>query len=288
MTEINLNERIEEAKVKIREADAILIGAGAGLSAATGISYSGPEFKKEFADYIRKYGFQDLYSSGFYEFPTEEERWTRWARHIQYTLLSRDGMPLYKDLLRIVQGKDYFVITTNVDEQFRKAGFPSDWLFEVQGDYGRMQCSVACHNKTYDDTEVVNAINSHAHDMTVDPKYVPVCPVCGGTMDINLRINQYFVEDARWHESAQRYDRFVNKHLNTHLVMLELGVGMNTPGIIRYPFEQITYDNRLSTLIRMNDSWTTGLKENAARTITFAEDMSLVIPRLIESGRSDG
>ena len=148
MIEKTLNERIKEARQKIMEADAVLIGAGAGLSAAAGIDYAGPEFRKEFADYIKKYGFKDLYSSGFYDFPTEEERWTRWARHIRFTLLSRDSMPLYKDLLRLVEGKDYFVITTNVDEQFRKAGFPTDRLFEVQGDYGRMQCSVACHEKT--------------------------------------------------------------------------------------------------------------------------------------------
>ncbi|MDE6296739.1 MAG: Sir2 silent information regulator family NAD-dependent deacetylase, partial [Muribaculaceae bacterium] len=233
MIEKSLNQRIEDAKAKIRDAEAILIGGGAGLSAASGISYSGPEFRREFADYISKYGFQDLYSSGFYDFPTEEERWTRWARHIRYTTLSRDGMPLYKDLLRLIKGKDYFVITTNVDEQFRKAGFPSDRIFEVQGDYGKMQCSVACHNKTYDDTEVVNAINAHAHDMTVDSQYVPVCPVCGGTMDVNLRINQYFVEDNRWHESADKYEKFVNCHQNSKLVLIELGVGMNTPAIIR-------------------------------------------------------
>ena len=281
MIEKTLKKRIETAKEKIREADAILIGAGAGLSAAAGIDYSGPEFRTAFADYIRKYGFQDLYSSGFYDFPTEEERWTRWARHIQFTLLSRKGMPLYNDLLRIVQDKDYFVITTNVDEQFRKAGFPSDRIFEVQGDYGRMQCSVACHNKTYDDTEVVNTINAHAHDMTVASEYVPVCPVCGGTMDVNLRINQYFVEDERWHKSAERYEEFVNKHLNSRLVLLELGVGMNTPSIIRYPFERITHRNNKSTLIRLNNSWTQGAMENASRTITFGEDMSKVIPLLV-------
>ena len=281
MSDKTFDERIDEARRKIKEADAVLIGAGAGLSAAAGIEYAGSEFRKEFADYIKKYGFSDLYSSGFYAFPTEEERWTRWARHIQFSLLSRDGMPLYKDLLRLVAGKDYFVITTNVDEQFRKAGFPTDRLFEVQGDYGRMQCSVACHDKTYDDTDVVNAINSHAHDMTVDSKYVPICPVCGGTMDVNLRINQYFVEDTHWHESAERYERFVNKHLKSKLVMLELGVGMNTPGIIRYPFEQITFDYKNATLIRFNDSWPLGAKENVDRTITFPEDMSRVIVKLI-------
>ncbi|MDE6005971.1 MAG: Sir2 silent information regulator family NAD-dependent deacetylase [Muribaculaceae bacterium] len=281
MIEKILHKRIEEAKEKIREADAILIGGGAGLSAAAGIDYSGPEFRKAFADYIRKYGFQDLYSSGFYDFPTEEERWTRWARHIQFTLLSRKGMPLYNDLLRIVQDKDYFVITTNVDEQFRKAGFPHDRIFEVQGDYGRMQCSVACHNKTYDDTEVVNTINAHAHDLTVASEYVPICPVCGGTMDVNLRINQYFVEDERWHESAERYEKFVNKYLDSRLVMLELGVGMNTPAIIRYPFEEITYTNKKSILIRINNNWTQGVRENVSRTITFDEDMSKVIPLLV-------
>ncbi|MDE6551769.1 MAG: Sir2 silent information regulator family NAD-dependent deacetylase [Muribaculaceae bacterium] len=283
MSEKTLNERINEARQKIMEADAVLIGAGAGLSAAAGIDYAGPEFRKEFADYIKKYGFKDLYSSGFFDFPTEEERWTRWARHIRFTLLSRDGMPLYKDLLRLVEGKDYFVITTNVDEQFRKAGFPTDRLFEVQGVYGRMQCSVACHDKTYDDTETVREINAHAHGMTVDSQYVPVCPVCGGTMDVNLRINRFFVEDKRWHQAAERYEDFVNRHIGSRLVLLELGVGMNTPGIIRYPFERIVYTDREATLIRLNDSWPHGAREIADRTISFPEDMNIIIPKLFFS-----
>ncbi len=276
----NLSDRIRDAREKIKEADAILIGAGAGLSSAAGIDYSGPEFRKEFADYIQKYGFSDLYTSGFYDFPTEEERWTRWARHIRFTLLSREDMPLYKELLRLVEGKDFFVITTNVDEQFRKAGFPSDHLFEVQGDYGKMQCSVACHNRTYDNTDIVNAINAHAHDMTVDSKYIPVCPVCGGTMDVNLRINEYFVEDDNWHESAERYEQFVRRHINSRLVLLELGVGMNTPSIIRYPFERITFTDKHATLIRLNSGWPHGAGEISGRTIAFTEDMSQIISLL--------
>ncbi|MDE6702362.1 MAG: Sir2 silent information regulator family NAD-dependent deacetylase [Muribaculaceae bacterium] len=282
MSEKPLNERIDNAIDKIKTADAILIGAGAGLSSAAGIDYSGPEFRNEFADYIQKYGFRDLYSSGFYDFPTEEERWTRWARHIRFTLLSRDAMPLYKSLLQLVDGKDFFVITTNVDEQFRKAGFPIDRLFEVQGDYGKMQCSVACHDKTYDDTEVVNAINAHAHDMTVDSRYVPVCPVCGKSMDVNLRVNQYFVEDENWHKAANLYEKFITSHINSRLVLLEIGVGMNTPSIIRYPFEHITYSDKKATLIRMNDSWPLGVKENADRTISFAEDISQIIPKMVD------
>ncbi|MDE6371607.1 MAG: Sir2 silent information regulator family NAD-dependent deacetylase [Duncaniella sp.] len=282
MTEKTLGERIEEARNRIKEAESVLIGAGAGLSAASGIDYSGPGFRKEFADYIRKYGFTDLYSSGFYDFPTEEERWTRWARHIRFTLLSRGAMPLYDDLLRLVEGKDFFVITTNVDEQFRKARFPAERIFEVQGDYGRMQCAVACHDRTYDDTGVVNAINAHAHDLTVDSRYVPVCPVCGGPMDVNLRINRYFVEDDRWHEAAKRYEKFVARHIGSRLVLLEIGVGMNTPSIIRYPFERITYADEKATLIRMNDSWPHAPKEIAGRTISFAEDIGRIIPELMD------
>ena len=276
------DDRISEARRKIKDADAILVGAGAGLSAAAGIDYAGPEFRRDFADYIRKYGFTDLYSSGFYDFPTEEERWARWARHIRFALLSRDAMPLYDELLRLVKGKDFFVITTNVDEQFRKAGFPADRLFEVQGDYGRMQCSHACHDRTYDDTEVVNTINAHAHDLTVDSRFVPACPVCGGTMDVNLRVNQYFVEDENWHKAAARYEEFVASHISSRLVLLEIGVGFNTPAIIRYPFERITYTDQSATLIRLNDSWPQGAREIARRTISFAEDMNVVIPKLAE------
>ena len=276
----NFETRIAQAKEKLAGADAIVVGSGAGLSAAAGIDYSGPEFRKEFADYIAKYGFPDLYSSSFYDFPTEEERWARWARHIDYVRFRRGAMPLYRELFGLVKDRNYFVITTNVDAQFRKAGFNPDKIFEVQGDYGLMQCATGCHDKLYSDQETVENILKHSHDMTVDSKYVPVCPVCGGNMDVHVRKNQYFVQDENWLHAADRYEEFMHRYDNTRIVLIELGIGYNTPAIIRYPFERIVYHNKQATLIRLNAEYPEGPAETAARTIAFTENMGEVIEKL--------
>lgn len=279
MTEFE--KKISLAAEKLREADAIVIGAGAGLSAAAGLDYSGDGFKKEFADYIRKYHFPELYSSSFYEFPTEEERWARWARHIDYIRFRPGAMPLYMELYDLVKNRNYFVITTNVDAQFRKAGFNPDKIFEVQGDYGLMQCAVGCHPKLYSDKNTVENILKHSHDMTVASEYVPVCPVCGGNMDVHVRKNRYFVQDEAWYAAADRYEAFINRYAESgKVVLFELGIGYNTPAIIRYPFEQITYRNIQATLIRLNADYPHGPKETASQTIAFTEDMSKVISML--------
>lgn len=279
MTEFE--KKISLAAEKLREADAIVIGAGAGLSAAAGLDYSGDGFNKEFADYIKKYHFPDLYSSSFYEFPTEEERWARWARHIDYIRFRPGEMPLYMELYDLVKDRNYFVITTNVDAQFRKAGFNPDKVFEVQGDYGLMQCAVGCHPKLYSDKNTVENILKHSHDMTVASEYVPVCPVCGGNMDVHVRKNRYFVQDEAWYAAANRYEAFINRYVESgKVVLFELGIGYNTPSIIRYPFQQITYRNTQATLIRFNADYPHGPKETASQTIAFTEDMSKVISML--------
>lgn len=267
---------------KIKDSRAIVIGAGAGLSAAAGLDYSGPGFRKAFADYIEKYRFPDLYTSSFHEFPTEEERWARWARHIDYARFRPGAFPLYLRLLELVKDHQYFVITTNVDGQFRKAGFDPDRIFEVQGDYGLMQCATGCHPGVYSDRETVEEILKHSHDLTVDSKYLPVCPVCGGDMDVHVRKNQYFVEDESWNKAADRYEDFMTRYAGSGaVVLLELGVGYNTPAIIRYPFEQITFRNPSATLIRLNPDYPNGPQETAARTISFTENMDKVIGKLL-------
>lgn len=279
----SFSDRIKIAREKLDEADAVVIGAGAGLSAAAGLDYSGPEFKKEFADYIEKYHFPDLYSSSFHDFPTEEERWARWARHIYYARFRPGAFPLYSELLELVKGRNYFVITTNVDAQFKKAGFDPSKIFEVQGDYGLMQCAVGCHTKVYSDKDTVETILKHSHDLTVAPEFVPVCPVCGGNMDIHVRKNQYFVQDENWNKSADGYEEFMTEYAeNGKVVLLELGIGFNTPAIIRYPFEQITYRNPNATLIRLNAEYPHGPVETSARTISFTENMEYVIKTLLK------
>lgn len=275
----NFKERIKLAKDKLVEADAVVIGAGAGLSTAAGLDYSGLEFQREFADYIAKYSFPDLYSSSFYGFPTEEERW---ARHIQYARFRPDAFPLYRELFDLVKNKNYFVITTNVDAQFRKAGFDSDRIFEVQGDYGLMQCEHGCHPKLYSDKEAVEQIVMHSHNLTVAPQYVPVCPVCGGNMDVHVRKNQFFIQEQNWKKAADSYENFIARYAQkAKVVLLELGVGFNTPTVIRFPFEQIAYRNHEATLIRLNSEHPNGPAENAAHTISFTENMQKVIAALL-------
>ena len=246
---------LQKAEAAITGAEYILIGAGAGLSTAAGIHYSGPEFEAAFKDMIARYGFTDLYSSSFYPFRTEEEKWAYWSRHIDYARFSPPALPLYKRLLEMVRNKDHFVITTNVDGQFVKAGFDPDKIFEVQGDYGMMQCATACHPKRYSNESLVRQMVERQRDCRVPSDLVPVCPVCGGPMEINVRKDGCFVEDEGWHLQAQRYCDFVNTACEKKLVLLEYGVGFNTPVIIRYPFERMAAEFPQTTLVRINKDY---------------------------------
>ena len=237
----------------IDEADSILIGAGSGLSTAAGIDYAGEEFKTKFKPFIEKYGFTDLYTSSFYEFPDEEHRWAYWSKHIDFANTGRKGTSLYKNIFEAVNDKNYFVITTNVDDQFYKTGFDKDKIFRTQGSYRFIQCSKACHKKLYDDKEMVEKmLDVIDEDLKVPSNLVPVCPVCKENMEPNLRKDEYFVEDDLWHKQSRAYRKFLEDNKDKKLVLLEFGVGFNTPGIIRFPFEQLvlSYDNW--TLIRFN------------------------------------
>ena len=234
---------INRLKHEIETADAIVIGAGAGLSTAAGFTYSGDRLQKYFADFVEKYGFRDMYSAGFYPFETLEEQWGFWSRYIYINRYMDADNGTYKRLLALVKDKDYFVITTNVDHQFQKAGFDKARLFYTQGDYGLWQCSVPCHQKTYDNEETVRAMLEQQENMCVPSELVPRCPVCGKPMGMNLRADDTFVEDEGWHRAAERYDAFLLAHDGQHILFLELGVGMNTPGIIKYPFWRMTYAN---------------------------------------------
>ena len=234
---------IDHLKKEIQTADAIVIGAGAGLSTAAGFTYSGERLQKYFADFVEKYGFQDMYSGGFYPFETSEEMWAYWSRYIYINRYMDVDNGTYKRLFELVKDKDYFVITTNVDHQFQKEGFDKQRLFYTQGDYGLWQCSEPCHQKTYDNEETVRAMFETQKNMRVPSELVPHCPVCGKPMSMNLRADDTFVEDEGWHRAAERYDEFLRRHEGLHILFLELGVGMNTPVIIKYPFWKMTYAN---------------------------------------------
>ena len=267
------NEEITKFHEILDSAECVVVGAGAGLSASAGFSYSGGRFRKYFSDFEAKYHFHDMYSGGFADFCSLEENWAYWSRFIYINRYMHAPLPVYEKLLELVRAKDYFVITTNVDHCFQKAGFDKKRLFYTQGDYGLFQCCVPCHKKTYDNEEIVKKMlisqgfgfkdSENKKDgglifpenplkMEIPSELVPHCPVCGKPMSMNLRCDETFVEDDGWHEAARRYQDFLEKHKNAKTLFLELGVGGNTPGIIKYPFWNLTYKNKNAFYVSLN------------------------------------
>ncbi len=267
-------------------ADAILIGAGAGLSTAAGMSYSGLRFNRYFSDFRDKYGITDMYSGGFYPFDTLEEYWAWWSRQIFVNRYNTHAGKPYTDLLELVTDKDYFVLTTNVDHQFQLAGFDKQRLFYTQGDYGLWQCSKPCHAKTYDNEDVVRKMIDEACDMKVPSKLVPHCPYCGAPMTMNLRCDDSFVEDEGWHEANARYAEFCEAHEGLHVLYLELGVGLNTPVIIKYPFWQATAKNHnaVYACVNMGEAFCPRVIEK--RSICIDGDIAEVLGDMARAKRS--
>lgn len=271
-------DRLGEA---LKKADAVLIGAGAGLSAAAGLTYSGERFQKYFSDFAKKYGIKDMYSGGFYPFDTLEEYWAWWSRQIFVNRYDVSVGKPYLDLLHLVKDQDYFVLTTNVDHQFQLAGFDKKRMFYMQGDYGLWQCSKACHNKTYDNEQAVRQMVKDQRNMKIPHELVPHCPVCGAPMTMNLRCDDLFVQDDGWFEAQERYDRFVQSHENAKLLFLELGVGLNTPSIIKLPFWQMTSQNPCATYACLNKGEAFCPGEIANQSLCIDHDVSETLERLI-------
>ena len=273
---------IESLRKEINTADAIVIGAGAGLSTAAGFTYSGERLQRYFADFVDKYGFKDMYSGGFYPFPTLEEQWAYWSRYIYINRYMDAPNDTYKRLFELVKDKDYFVLTTNVDHQFQKAGFDKRRLFYTQGDYGLWQCSEPCHQKTYDNEETVRAMYEQQKNMRIPAELIPHCPVCGKPMSMNLRADDTFVEDDGWHKAAERYDEFIRRHEGMHVLFLELGVGMNTPVIIKYPFWKMTYANPKAVYACLNFGEAYVPDEIAGQSICINGDIREVLDSIAE------
>lgn len=278
----NFSHSIEQLSQSILEADAIIIGAGAGMSTSSGFTYSGKRFDENFSDFIQKYNFQDMYSAGFYPFDTLEEYWAYWSRYIYINRYDQPAGRPYKDLLKLVKDKNYFVLTTNVDRRFQVAGFDKHRLFYTQGDYGLWQCSKPCHYKTYDNEEIVRQMVKKQKDMLVPANLVPYCPMCGAPMSINLRADNTFVEDEGWHMAANRYQNFIHRHKELSVLYLELGVGGNTPGIIKYPFWQMTLQNPKATYACINVSEAFVPKEIEQQSICIQSDISKVLKVLTD------
>lgn len=278
---VNFSQQIELLQEKLKQADAVLIGAGAGLSAAAGLTYSGERFERFFSDFREKYSITDIYSGGFYPFETLEEYWAWWSRHIFYNRYVDAPVPVYDKLLTAVKGTDYFVLTTNVDHQFQRAGFDKKRLFYTQGDYGLWQCSRACHDRTCDNEVTVRRMLDEQGDMKVPSELVPYCPVCGAPMTMNLRSDDTFVQDKGWYEAAGRYEAFLKEHGNGRILLLELGVGGNTPGIIKYPFWQMTAANSRASYICINQGEAAAPLKISSRSVCIDEDINKVMTALL-------
>lgn len=309
----------ETIKSLIEDAQAIVVGAGAGLSTSAGFTYSGGRFEKYFSDFEEKYGFHDMYSGGFYPYKTLEEHWAYWSRYIMINRYMDAPLPLYEEVLHLVQNKNYFVITTNVDHCFQKAGIDKKRLFYTQGDYGLFQCSKPCHHKeTYDNEEAVRAmwksqglaeleggaddragevetggLASKEHKafitketkMSIPSELLPKCPKCGRQMSMNLRSDETFVEDKGWHEAAGRYQNFLDENKDKKVLFLELGVGGNTPGIIKYPFWRMTYENPKASYICINKGEAVVPKEIEKQSLCVNNDIGEVLEGLIPQKR---
>ena len=268
-----MSKNIEILCDKLSDADAVLIGAGAGLSASAGFDYSGERFEKYFSDFIEKYRFKDMYIGGFYHFKTKEEFWAYWSRYIYINRYMDAPKNTYSLLKEIVKDKDYFVITTNVDHCFQKAGFDKHKLFYTQGDYGLFQCSQPCHDKTYDNEEQIAQMLERQQDMKIPGDLLPKCPVCGKDMTMNLCSDGSFVEDEGWHKAQERYADFLRRHKGLEMLYLEIGVGMNTPSIIKYPLWKMTYQNGNSYFVSINFGEAYAPKEIEKRSLCINCDI---------------
>ncbi len=295
---IPYEEQVRKLKEKIQNAEAIVLGAGAGLSTAAGLSYSGERFQKYFFDFAKKYPIRDIYSGGFFSFESPEEFWAWWSRSIYFNRYIDAPSDVYGNLKKIVEGKDYFVLTTNVDHQFQRAGFEKERLFYTQGDYGLFQSSRPGLAKTYDNQEIVESMleaqgfvrdnagifqlsEDKTLKMSIPTELIPICPDDGLPMTTNLRVDENFVEDAGWKMAAKRYQDFLHSHKGKHVLYWELGVGMNTPVIIKFPFWQYTEENPNAYYACLNLGEAGCSREISERSICLNADIGQVLRDLL-------
>ena len=272
--------QIKNLQTALSEADAVVIGAGAGLSTSAGFVYTGERFEKYFSDFAAKYGIKDMYSGGFYPFATPEEHWAYWSRYIYINRYMDAPKPVYDAILKLVQDKDYFVITTNVDHCFQKAGFDKKRLFYTQGDYGLFQCSEPCCQETFENEAVIRQMMERQENMKIPTELLPVCPHCGKPMTMNLRSDDKFAEDEGWHQAAERYENFLRTRAGGKILFLELGVGYNTPGIIKYPFWQMTAKNPNAIYACINQGQAACPPEIERRSLCINADIGPVLQSL--------
>lgn len=293
-----MKDNITALRQKLEQAETVIIGAGAGLSTAAGFTYSGEHFNTYFKDFAEKYHFKDMYAGGFYPYETLNEHWAYWSRYIYINRYMNPPGTLYQELYSLIKDKDYFVITTNVDHCFQKAGFDKKRLYYTQGDYGLFQCSEPCHEETYNNEKIIRRMvteqgwqigeddrlylpDSATAKMSVSDEQIPRCPKCGKPMSMNLRADDTFVQDEGWYRAAERYETFLRQHRNTETLFFELGVGYNTPGIIKYPFWQMTAGNPKAMYACINYSEVACPKEIESQSICIDEDIGKILSCLL-------
>lgn len=252
------------------------------MSASAGLTYDGPRFETHFQDFIAKYHFRDMYSAGFYPYETPEEYWAYWSRHIYWNRYDQPAGEPYLLLLELVRQKDYFVVTTNVDHCFQLTDFDKKRLFYTQGDYGLWQCSQPCHQKTYDNEATVRRMIAEQKDLRVPSALVPHCPVCGKPMTMNLRSDNRFVQDEGWYQARSRYEEFLRRRKGRRLLFLELGIGGNTPVIIKYPFWKMTAENPNAVYVCVNLNEACAPREIEARAVCVEADIGGVLKAVSE------
>ena len=277
------SESMERLKAALQDCDAVVIGAGSGLSTAAGFTYNGERFEKYFSDFAAKYDIKDMYSGGFYPFPTQEEFWAYWSRYIYINRYMDAPKPIYDDLLKLVADKDYFVITTNVDHCFQKAGFDKKRLFYTQGDYGLFQCSEPCCQETFENEAVIREMVERQENMKIPTELLPSCPHCGKPLTMNLRSDNKFVEDEGWHRAAERYENFLRTRAGQKILFLEFGVGYNTPVIIKYPFWQMTAKNPKAIYACINQGQAVCPQEIERQSICINADIGQVLQSLSDA-----
>ena len=277
------SEQIEQLRTALQDCDAVVIGAGSGLSTAAGFTYTGERFEQHFSDFAQKYGIRDMYSGGFYPFATPEEYWAYWSRYIYINRYMDAPKPVYDDILKLVADKDYFVITTNVDHCFQKAGFDQKRLFYTQGDYGLFQCSEPCCQETFDNEVTIRQMVEQQKNMRVPTELISHCPHCGKPMTMNLRCDNTFVQDEGWHRAAERYENFLRTRAGGKILFLELGVGYNTPVIIKYPFWQMTAKNPKAIYACINQGQAVCPQEIERQSVCINADIGQVLQSLSDA-----
>jgi NAD-dependent SIR2 family protein deacetylase len=274
------SQQIDRLLGELDTAEAVVVGAGAGLSAAAGFTYGGERFREHFADFEARYGFHDMYTGGFHPYDTPEEYWAYWSRNILVNRYMDAPLPVYRRLLALLEGKNYFVLTTNVDHCFQKAGFDKARLFYTQGDYGLFQCSGPCCQETFDNEGTVRAMAARQQNLRIPSDLVPRCPRCGRPLTMNLRVDDAFVQDEGWYAAARRYQDFVRRHRGCAILYLELGVGMNTPGIIKFNFWRQVHQNRKAKYVCINRGQSYAPHEIEKQSLCIDADIGAILSEL--------